>query len=78
MSKKQKRISLFIFAFVIAVLLIGVFLTGNSQDTGESIQELMRNEVLHETNQISLFGLIDVNPGLISAFIVTAVRLKQS
>ena len=73
MNKKQKRISLLIFAFVIAVLLIGVFLTGNSQDNGESIQELMRNEVLHETNQISLFGLINVNPGLISAFIVTVV-----
>ena len=73
MSKKQKRISLLVFALVIAALLIGVFLTGNSGSKGESIQELMQNEVLHETNKISLFGLIDVNPGLISAFLVTAV-----
>lgn len=73
MSKKQKRISLLVFALVIAALFIGVFLTGNSGSKGESIQELMQNEVLHETNKIRLFGLIDVNPGLVSAFLVTAV-----
>lgn len=43
MSKKQKRISLLVFALVIAALLIGVFLTGNSGSKGESIQELMQN-----------------------------------
>ena len=31
----------------------------------------MRDAVLHNINQISLFGLKEVNPGLISAFLVT-------
>ncbi len=35
----------------------------------------MRDAVLHDVNQVSLFGLKAVNPGLISAFLVTAVLL---
>jgi F-type H+-transporting ATPase subunit a len=35
----------------------------------------MKDGVLHETNKISLFGIIDVNPALISAYIVTAMLL---
>ena len=49
----------------------GVFLT-DSAGQSESIQELMRDAVLHDGNQIDLFGL-RVNPGLISAFTVTAL-----
>lgn len=41
----------------------------------ESIGELMKDAVLHETNKISLFGLTEVNPALISAFAVTAIFL---
>ncbi|MBQ6183409.1 MAG: F0F1 ATP synthase subunit A [Clostridia bacterium] len=40
----------------------------------ESLREAMRDGVLHERNKINLFGL-EVNPGLISAFAVTAVLL---
>jgi F-type H+-transporting ATPase subunit a len=35
----------------------------------------MKDAVLHEDNRISLFGVKDVNPGLISAYVVTAVIL---
>ena len=35
----------------------------------------MRDAVLHETNQISLFGIMTVNPGLISAITVTVILL---
>ncbi|MBD5451303.1 MAG: F0F1 ATP synthase subunit A [Lachnospiraceae bacterium] len=35
----------------------------------------MRDAVLHESNKISLLGMKDVNPALISAFTVTAVIL---
>ncbi len=38
-----------------------------------AISTLMRDAVLHETNKISFLGLKDVNPGLISAFSVTAL-----
>ena len=56
---------------IIALLLAGIFLIP-AAETGESINDAMRDEVLHETNKISLFGL-EVNPGLISAFTVTGV-----
>ena len=42
-------------------------------ETHGSIRELMRDAVLHETHKVSLFGLIEVNPGLISAFTVTGI-----
>ena len=35
----------------------------------------MRDAVLHETNRISLFGLMDVNPAFISGIVVTVVLL---
>jgi len=39
------------------------------------VQEAMRDAVLHNINQISLLGLKAVNPGMISAFLVTAFLL---
>lgn len=69
MSKKQKIISAAVFAVVIAALLVGIFLL-KSPAGDESINDAMRDEVLHESNKVSLFGL-PVNPGLISAFVVT-------
>ena len=73
MSKKRKRISLAIWLSLILASLAGVVLTGSSAQT-ESIQELMRDAVLHESNKIDLFGM-EVNPGLISAFTVTGLLL---
>lgn len=72
MSKKQKAISLAVLAVWIVLLLVGIVLTGGGERE-ESIREVMRNEVLHESTKISLFGWLDVNPGLISAFCVTAL-----
>lgn len=37
----------------------------------ETIQEVMRDSVLHDLNKVSLFGLMDVNPGLIAGVIVS-------
>lgn len=71
MSKKQKTVSMLIIAIVIAVLLVGIFLT-KTVPPSESIQETMRDAVLHEKNKVALFGL-EVNPGLISAFTVTGI-----
>ena len=73
MSKRRKRISLAVWLAMILLTLAGVFLT-DSAGQSESIQELMRDAVLHDGNQIDLFGL-RVNPGLISAFTVTALLL---
>lgn len=69
--KKKKIIVLVTGLIIIAALLIGIFLIP-AKENGESINGTMRDEVLHETNKINLFGL-EVNPGLISAFTVTGV-----
>ena len=71
--KEQKK-GLLICIFVAALLLGGALLAG-SPGRSETVQEAMRDAVLHDINQVSLFGLKAVNPGLISAFTVTAVLL---
>ncbi len=67
--KKKKIIVLVTGLIIIAALLVWIFLIP-AKENGESINGTMRDEVLHETNKINLFGL-EVNPGLISAFTVT-------
>ncbi|MCI8421918.1 MAG: F0F1 ATP synthase subunit A [Lawsonibacter sp.] len=73
---KHKKQKLLLWLGILGVLLVGVFLTGSrGGGHGESIQTAMRDAVLHDVNRISLLGLKDVNPGLISAMLVTAVLL---
>lgn len=74
MQHKKRKIALWLL--IVAALLAGSILTGNAgAGKVESIKETMRDAVLHGVNQISLFGLKDVNPGMISAFTVTAILL---
>lgn len=77
MSKKTRNISLGLFAALLIVLLVGIILTGGRGDHGD-IQVLMRDAVLHEEGKISLLGITEVNPALISGFTVTAVILIAS
>lgn len=74
MSKRKKIIGIVIFAVLAVVLMIGTVIV-KSPGGHEDIGELMKDAVLHETNKISLFGAMDVNPGLISAFTVTGIFL---
>ncbi len=71
---RKKRLFLAVWLGVIAVLMIGILLLWPPGAKHETIKELMKDGVLHEANRISLFGL-EVNPGLISAYIVSAVLL---
>jgi F-type H+-transporting ATPase subunit a len=73
MEKTQKTRSIIIIACVLVVLLVGIIVTGSPGGEEESIQTVMRDAVLHEENQIDFFGLININPGLVSAFIVTGI-----
>lgn len=73
-SKKKKRIFLAIWLALIAALLVGIFLLWPPGAKHETIKELMLDGVLHEHNKAYFFGL-EVNPGLISAYLVTAVLL---
>lgn len=71
---KQHKKGLALWLAAILLLLAGALLTGSPGRT-ENVQEAMRDAVLHNINRISLFGIKSVNPGLISAFLVTAVLL---
>ncbi len=74
MSSKKKAVGIAAFCCILIALLVGSFLTGSGA-RHEFIQETMRDAVLHETNQISLFGIRAVNPALISAVTVTVILL---
>lgn len=74
MSKKRKIISLAVWLSLVFASLIGVFLA-DGMENSESVREIMRDAVLHESNKISLFGLLEVNPAVISAFTVTGILL---
>lgn len=74
MSKKQKIISWSIYLGLIIILLVAIFLVP-SHARHEAIEDSMKDAVLHERGKISLFGLLDVNPGLISAYVVTGILL---
>ena len=74
MDKSKRKKAIIIFICIAIILMIGTIIVKSPKHHG-SIQEMMRDAVLHETNKVSLFGLIDVNPGLISAFTVTGIFL---
>lgn len=71
---KQHKKALALWIGSVLVLLIGALLAGSPGRT-ETVQEAMRDAVLHSVNRISLLGLKTVNPGMISAFVVTAALL---
>ena len=73
MDRKKKAVRLALFGCAALIFLVGALCTGGGKH--ESIQEAMRDAVLHESARVSLFGVKDVNPGLISAFTVTGVLI---
>ena len=75
MTKQERRKTALIFAVIAAVFMIGAILTGAGAGEEESIQQVMRDAVLHDLNKVSLFGLIDVNPGLMAGFIVSGILI---
>ena len=75
MNHRKRSLALWLAA--IGLLLAGALLTG-SPGRAESVQEAMRDAVLHDTGRISLLGLKDVTPGMISAFTVTGVLLAAA
>lgn len=73
LSKSHKIKSGIVFISLIIVFLVGSFLTANPHSGHASIQETMKDAVLHEVGKVNLLGLMEVNPGLISAFVVTGI-----
>ncbi len=72
MDKKKKAVRLAAFGCAALIFLVGALCTGGGGEHA-SIQETMRDAVLHTSARISLFGGKDVNPGLVSAFTVTGI-----
>ncbi len=72
--KSKKTVFLAVWLAVIAVIVIGIVLLWPPGAKHESISEVMKDGVLHEHNKMWFFGL-KVNPGLISAYLVTVILL---
>lgn len=72
---KNKKIFTGIWVCIVLVLLAGIFATNQSGGKHETIKEVMRDAVLHESGKISFFGIKEVNPAFISAVTVTVVLL---
>ncbi|MBQ9273039.1 MAG: F0F1 ATP synthase subunit A [Mogibacterium sp.] len=75
MTKQERKKAILIFAVIAAVFMVGAILTGSGGSEEESIQTVMRDAVLHDVNKVSLFGIKDVNPGLIAGFIVSGIMI---
>ena len=68
MTKKERNKAILIFSVIALVFMVGSILTGGGGGEEESIQTVMRDAVMHDVNKVSLFGIKDVNPALISGF----------
>ncbi len=58
---------------IIVILFIGSIIVPAYEASNETIGEAMRDAVLHEENKISLFGIMLVNPSVISGMVVSAI-----
>ena len=74
MDKRKRVHALALFLIIAMVLLVGIILLQGKYEKEEPIGFAMRDAVLHDINKVSLFGL-EVNPALISGFMVTGVVL---
>ena len=72
MDNRKRKISIIVFAVLAMVMFAGTIIVKSPGHHGD-ISVLMRDAVLHEVNKVSLFGIMEVNPGLIAAFSVTAI-----
>ena len=75
MTKKERNKAIIFFSVVALVFMVGAILTGGNGGHEETVQEMMRDAVLHDINKVSLFGIKDVNPALIAAFIVSGIMI---
>ncbi len=73
-SPKAWRNGLIVALVVMVGSLVGSILIG-SDTKSESVKEAIKDAVLHESGKVSLFGIKEVNPALISAFTVTILLL---
>lgn len=74
MSKRKRTAFLVVWVLALIAVLVAALAVGSTPKS-ETIQTTMRDAVLHGENQISLFGIKNVNPALVSGFIVSGLLL---
>ena len=75
MSEKKKKTGIMVWLCIVVLLLVAAIVTYPADSEQEPIKEVMRDAVLHENDKIDLFGVIQVNPAVVSGFVVTGVLL---
>ena len=76
MTKQERKKATLVFLAIAALFMIAAILADDrTAGRNETIQEVMRDAVLHDMNKVSLFGIMDVNPGLIAAIIVSVMLI---
>ena len=73
-KRSGRKLFLIVWLGLIAALLCAIFLIGLPPGEEESIKSVMRDGVLHDLYKVRVLGL-RVDPGLVSAWIVTGVLL---
>jgi len=71
---KSKRSRALIIMFVLALVFLELSIVTSRPKEG-NISELMREAVLHETEKVNLFGLVEANPSVVSGMSVTCILL---
>jgi len=74
--KKNKTVITYLVLAIICLVLS--FIVKAPEGPEESIKIAMKDAVLHDVNKVSLFGIMDVNPAVISALIVSAIIIVSS
>lgn len=80
MAKKTSRPNkklIILLVFLILVSLAGSIII-KGQTGKESIKEVMRDAVLHESSKMNFVAGLQVNPAVISAYLVTAILLSAA
>ena len=74
MSKAKVRNILIICLLILIVMCVGIGVT-YSAEKHETVKAMMKDAVLHDENKIDFFGIAEVDPSLVSGYIVTAFLL---
>ena len=69
---KKKKVSTIIIALVLIAVCIAGIVMLPTPEKHETIKQTMKDAVLHDINKINFLGF-EVDPSLISAFIVTGI-----
>lgn len=78
MEQKKKNTVLIVLGVLLILLFIGIIATGSPGGKEENIRQVMKDAVLHGENRFDLFGIAQVNPSLVSAYIVTGFLLAAA